>query len=283
MSKMYDPEILRRLQLCELSILKDFIKVCEENGLSYFGLAGTGIGALRHGGFIPWDDDIDVGMPRADYNKAMEIFQRDYADKYTVVNAERYDDFPVMNTHIIINDSKFLTEEDKRGNYPTGIFLDVFPMDKTAPTEEERKKHLKKTWILNKLLIVKHIPFPNLPFKGFTKKAVHCCTAVAWFFLNLFCISHKKLYDMCVKECTKYNDSDTGFLAYCCDTLALTNIYNEAELYPLRKIKFEDVELNFPNNLEKSLEILYGDYMQLPPVEDRKNHSPCELEFPKEA
>ena len=141
MSKMYDPEILRRLQLCELSILKDFIKVCEENGLSYFGLAGTGIGALRHGGFIPWDDDIDVGMPRADYNKAMEIFQRDYADKYTVVNAERYDDFPVMNTHIIINDSKFLTEEDKRGNYPTGIFLDVFPMDKTAPTEKKRKKH----------------------------------------------------------------------------------------------------------------------------------------------
>ena len=55
----YDPKILRKLQGCELDILKDFIKICEENNLTYFGFAGTAIGAIRHGGFIPWYDDID--------------------------------------------------------------------------------------------------------------------------------------------------------------------------------------------------------------------------------
>ena len=75
MSKFYAPEILKRVQNEEMGILKDFITVCEENDLRYFAIAGTGIGAVRHGGFIPWDDDIDVAMPRADFEKAMAIIE----------------------------------------------------------------------------------------------------------------------------------------------------------------------------------------------------------------
>ena len=65
--KEYDEATLKKVQQMELAILKDFIQICTENNLSYFGLAGTGIGAIRHKGFIPWDDDIDVGLPRKDY------------------------------------------------------------------------------------------------------------------------------------------------------------------------------------------------------------------------
>lgn len=69
----YDSETLKKVQSTELALLKDFIKICDDNNLTYFGIAGTGIGALRHSGFIPWDDDIDVALPRADYEKALEI------------------------------------------------------------------------------------------------------------------------------------------------------------------------------------------------------------------
>ncbi|MBQ6885587.1 MAG: LicD family protein [Clostridia bacterium] len=282
MAGQYDPEILRKLQLCELEILNDFIKVCEENNLTYFGFGGTGIGALRHGGFIPWDDDIDLCIPRADYVKAMEIFERDFADKYTVVSAEKFNDFPVMNTHIIINDSKFITAEDKRGNYPKGIFLDIFPVDNAPADETLRKKYMRKAWFLSKLLILKHLPFPNLPLTGIKAKIAHCVTATAWLFLNVFFISHKFLYNLCLKECTKYNHQETGVWAYSCDTVADASVFVKSKSLPLRKEKFENIEICFPNNLEENLTALYGDYMQIPPPEKRHNHRPDVLEFPTE-
>lgn len=282
LASSYEPHVLRKLQLCELEILNDFIKVCEENNLSYFGFAGTGIGALRHGGFIPWDDDIDLCIPRDQYEIAMQIFERDYADKYTVVNAKKYDDFPVMNTHIIINDSQFVTTEDKRGSYPKGIFLDIFPVDNTLADEKQRNKHLRKAWFFSKLLILKHIPFPHLPFRGFKAKLAHCVTASVWLVLNALFISHKTLYNMCLKQCTKYNNQETGVLAYCCDTDATTSVFIKEKTFPLRKEKFENTEINFPNNLEETLTTLYGDYMTIPPKEKQINHCPDILVFPSE-
>ena len=74
MSREYDQATLQRLQKLELDILKDFIYVCDKYDLTWFSFAGTAIGALRHGGFIPWDDDIDVWMPREDYNRLIESF-----------------------------------------------------------------------------------------------------------------------------------------------------------------------------------------------------------------
>lgn len=280
MSKQYDPEVLKKLQKCELEILNDFTKICEENSLSYFGFGGTGIGALRHGGFIPWDDDIDLAIPREEYKIAMNILKQDYADKYTVVNAETFNDFPVMNTHIIINDSKFITEEDKYGKYPKGIFLDIFPIDNTPNDETLRTKHLKKTWLLSKIFIIKHIPFPHVPFKGIKAKLAHCVTAVMWLLLKL--VSHKFLYRLCLKECTKYNNTQTDYFAYCCGSKFCGNVFNKKQLYPLRKVPFEDTQVYFPNNLEDILTAEYGDFMQVPPPEKRTNHSPKILEFPKE-
>lgn len=279
-SKSYEPQILKKLQLCELEILNDFIKVCEENNLIYWGFAGTGIGALRHSGFIPWDDDIDLYIPREDYKKAVEIFERDFADKYTVVNAEKFNDFPVMNTHIIINDSQFVTTEDKRGNYPKGIFLDIFPVDNAPIDENLRKKQQRKAWLLSKLLILKHIPFPHLPLSGFKAKIAHGITAMVWLFLNVFCVSHNFLYNLCLKECTKYNDIETDVWAYSCDTEAYTSVFIKSKTLPLRKEKFENTEIYFPNNLEEALTALYGDFMQIPPPEKQHNHCPDILVFP---
>lgn len=78
----YEPKVLRKLQLAQCKILEDFIKICEDNELQYFIFAGCAIGVERHQGFIPWDDDIDIGMLRKDYDKFLKIVREKHTDKY---------------------------------------------------------------------------------------------------------------------------------------------------------------------------------------------------------
>ena len=277
----YTPEELKKLQKYELSILKDVIKVCEENELSYFGLAGTGIGALRHGGFIPWDDDIDIGLLRNDYEKLMEIVKRDYAGKYTVVNADEFRGYPLMTTRITLNGTVFIEESLKNINSPLGIFLDVYALDNIPYDVKKAKRQAIGAWVYSKLLILKHIPFPVLPVKGVLGKTIHAITAMVFAFLNVFFISHNFLYKRCKKISCKYNKTACNAYGYFCDTSYSTNTFTHEQLFPLRKIKFEDIEMCFPNKLEESLEKMFGDYMQLPPPEKRKNHYPHKLVFPE--
>mgnify|MGYP000388150720 FL=1 len=100
-SKFYEPEVLKQLQGEILSILDDFIRICEDYHLEYFGIAGTGIGALRHKGFIPWDDDIDIAMPRRDFERLLRIVEKKMSDRYLVLNAERYPNYPLMTTRLV--------------------------------------------------------------------------------------------------------------------------------------------------------------------------------------
>ncbi len=278
----YDNETLSRVQRAELSIFKDFKEICENASLTYFGLAGTGIGALRHEGFIPWDDDIDVGLLRKDYDKLIEIVKRDYSDKYIVVNGDEFSEYPLMTTRIVLKGTKFIEESLKNVKCPLGIFLDVYAFDCAAADERKRIKQARGAWLFSKLLILKHIPFPVLPFTGIKKKLAYCVTASVWAFLNVFCISHKWLYNKCKSISCKYNDTDTGFYGYFCDTAMFSNFFEKQDLFPIRTEKFEDTQMCFPRNLEKSLTAMFGDYMQLPPPEKRKNHFPYVLEFSKE-
>lgn len=278
----YDNETLSRVQRAELSIFKDFKEICENASLTYFGLAGTGIGALRHEGFIPWDDDIDVGLLRKDYDKLIEIVKRDYSDKYIIVNGDEFSEYPLMTTRIVLKDTKFIEESLKNVKCPLGIFLDVYAFDCAAADEKKRIKQARGAWFFSKLLILKHIPFPVLPFTGIKQKLAYCVTAIVWAFLNIFCISHKWLYNKCKSISCKYNDTDTGFYGYFCDTAMFSNFFERQDLFPVRTEKFEDTQMCFPRNLEKSLTAMFGDYMQLPPPEKRKNHFPYVLEFSKE-
>ena len=121
--KYYDEVILRRLQLEELEILKDFISLCSDHKLTYFGIAGTAIGAIRHSGFIPWDDDIDVAMPREDYNKFVALAEKNLSDKYLVVDCERFPDYPLMTGRLVKRGTEFV-EWNLRGlDFPNGIFF----------------------------------------------------------------------------------------------------------------------------------------------------------------
>lgn len=120
--KEYDDETLHHVQRLELMILKDFIKVCTEHNLTYFAYAGTGLGALRHKGFIPWDDDIDVCLPAADHDKVLRIFEEQYSDKYEVINAQKNPQYPLPTSRIMIKGTQFCEEALRDLPLDLGIF-----------------------------------------------------------------------------------------------------------------------------------------------------------------
>lgn len=109
--KEYESETLKKVQALQLGILKDVISICEAHGLIWFAFAGTAIGAIRHKGFIPWDDDIDIGMPRNDYENLLRILNEEYSDKYIVANPEYFKNYGGMIGKIMIRGTKFVYEE----------------------------------------------------------------------------------------------------------------------------------------------------------------------------
>lgn len=280
--KEYDQETLKKVQRAELSILKDFVSLCDRHGLVYFGIAGTGIGALRHKGFIPWDDDIDVAMPREDYEKFRKLVRDEMGDKYLLMNTEENENYPLMTARLMLRGTEFREEALKDIDCPLGIFLDLYPLDKVSDDPEECKKQFRDAWFWSKMMILRSIPFPVLGFGGIKAKAAHAVCAAVYGVMAMLHISKRWLYRKCLEACTRYSRLEkTARIDFLCDTTPYMNIHETKGLFPLQKLQFEDIYLDFPGNLHDNLTREYGEYMQLPPEEKRKNHYPYKLDFGK--
>lgn len=278
--KEYDQETLHKVQQVELSILKDFMELCDRHGLIYFGIAGTGIGALRHKGFIPWDDDIDVAMPREDFEQFRKYVRMELSDTYLLMDTEENENYPLMTSRLMKKGTEFREEALKGIDCPLGIFLDLYPLDKLSDDPAEFKKQARDAWFWSKLLILRSIPFPVLGFGGAKARLVHAACGTAHALLCVFHISKKWIYGRCKEACTRYNHYEkTQRIDFLCDTTPYMNIHETEGMFPLQKLEFEDVLLNFPGNIHSNLTREYGDYMQLPPEEKRKNHFPYRLDF----
>ena len=128
-SKQYDEIVLKKLHGVQVEMLHDFAQVCEKYKLPYFAVYGTAIGAVRHAGFIPWDDDIDVGMLRVDYDKFMEIFSKEMSDKYNLLTPQIDGRYSCTVTHIQRKNTKFVSEVTQNLKCEQCIFMDIFPFD----------------------------------------------------------------------------------------------------------------------------------------------------------
>lgn len=277
--KEYDDITLKKVQSIELEILKDFIKLCDKHDIQYFGIAGTGIGALRHKGFIPWDDDIDVAMLRKDYIRFKEVVKKEINDKYYLLDTEEDENYPLMTSRLIKRNTKFREFSLKDVECDFGIFLDIYPLDNLADDSKALKKQAIMAWFLSKILILRSVKYPYVPFKGIKRKIIHIICTIIHYLLVVFGMSKKKIYTKCKHVCTKYNDVETDSVGFLCDTNPYWNTIKRCEIYPLVKLEYEGIYVNFPKNLHGLLKNQYGDYMQLPPVEKRKNHYPYELDF----
>lgn len=281
-SKFYEPEVLKQLQGEILSILDDFIRICEDYHLEYFGIAGTGIGALRHKGFIPWDDDIDIAMPRRDFERLLRIVEKKMSDRYLVLNAERYPNYPLMTTRLVKKGTVFVEEVMKDVDCPFGIFLDLYVLDNVADNPVLYQIQSWTAWFWSKLMILRAIPRPTLQQRGIKAKLIWAVCGMAYKAMKLLHISPQWLRMRCERVCRKYNKYRTRRMAFLPDTSPYWNVVDRTRCYPLRKLEFEGRRMNFPGNIEEMLTKMYGDFMQLPPVEKRKTHTPSRLEFSKE-
>lgn len=279
MYKTYDPQTLKKLQSIELSILKDFLWLCQKYHLTYFSFAGTAIGALRHQGFIPWDDDIDVCMPRRDYQKLIRAVKKEFPDRYQVMNAEECEAYPLTTTRLMLRGTQFREEAFRDLDCDLGIFLDIYPFDPVPDDERAYKRQAFEAWFYSKLLILRCIPEPVISQTGWRAAVLRTACRGAHYLMKACGISRRGLYRRCRRAMTRYHGVPTGRISYLCDTNRFWNTIALEDLYPLRQEPFEDVYLNFPKNIEKMLSQMWPDFMTLPPVEKRKNHYPYKLEF----
>lgn len=282
MPKFYDPVTLKRLQQTELDILKDFMDLCDRHSLTYFGIAGTGIGAKRHGGFIPWDDDIDVAMPRKDFQLFLKYAKLELFDRYTALNAEYDSRYPLMTTRFMKKGTVFIEEALKDAGCPCGIFLDLYVLDNVADNRLAYELQSWEAWFWSKLLILRCMPKPYLFQTGWKASLIWTICGLVHYTMRLLHISPAFLRKRCEKVCRRYEHVKTRRTAFLPDTSPYWNVFDMTKLYPLRKLQFEHLELNFPNNVEELLTNQYGDYMQMPPADKRKTHYPYRLEFGKE-
>lgn len=280
--KEYDPEELKKLQKVQTEILADFITICKKYNLSYYMEGGSGIGAVRHHGFIPWDDDIDVTMPRKDYDVFLAVLDDEMGDKYKILNPLTDKNYTCNVTKLQKKGTKFVPYIGRNLKCDFCIDIDIFPLDKVAPDKKLRSRQLKKTWVLNKLIFLCGIGDPVVPLKGIAKVAATAVIKMIHLFLKVFHVSPVFLYKMLEKEETRYNDSDSHYYNAFRSIYAPKQVISDKDLFPLCEMKFENLMVNMPNNYDKFLTNLFGDYMTMPPEDKRINHCPYLLDFGEE-
>ena len=277
----YTPEQLQRLWRIELEIYEAIAAVCETHGLRYYAGCGTTLGAVRHQGFIPWDDDMDVCMPRKDYEAFLQIAPKELPEKMEIQGIGFTDGY-VMPFIKVQNRKTTLAEEtDLYRTYHSGIFVDVFPLDAAAPTEALKKQHFMRCWRLARACVLSEYGKPKLPEE--TKGTVRYLAQAGCLVIHgLFRLAGRKpvyFYRKFVQEARKYEREEPSEYVQMCDK-AFPPEYNLAKtLFPTRPVPFEDTEVMIPADADTYLKDLYGDYMQLPPPEKRHNHLPAVLDF----
>jgi len=274
----YAPGDLDRLHRVELMIYKDFSRVCDAHGLTYFGFSGTSLGALRHKGFIPWDDDMDIGMPRDDFETFKKVFS-EMGDKYYLECADEDEHWPSTVTRVMVKDTAFRDVPFRDIPCRFGIFMDLVPFDYIPDDDKLYRKQAFTAWFWSKIHIIRCMPRPYVAGKGVKQSLLRGACFCAHYVLRALGIRERTLYLKCKKAMMRYADQPSKRISYLCDTDRFANTIALEDLYPIRHVPFEDTTLAIPKEAEKMLEQMYPDFMTPPPPEKRKNHCPLKLDF----
>jgi lipopolysaccharide cholinephosphotransferase len=258
-------EELRKIGLVQLSIMDEVHKICEEEKITYYMIAGTLLGAVRHKGFIPWDLDIDIGMPREDYERFKMVCERRLKYPYKYLD---YTNCPVFfRPHALITrmDTKIEIKYDHVNPklLDLGIYIDVFPLDNAPDDSKTRAKHADK---LKKIRKWKDRRIPYSYSYNRWKRYVHYAvsTLLGW-------VSIRRINQQQQNQMQKYRNENTKCLCsmgsqYAYEKQCMSRgIYGKPTL-----LEFEGRRYFAPEKYLDYLTHLYGDYMSLPPEEKRQ-------------
>lgn len=263
-----------------IMMLKDFIKICEDYDLKWYAHYGTAIGALREKGFIPWDEDVDILMPRNDLTQFTEIVINDYSDKYEMINSEINVNYPMATTRMMLKGTKLEDSSLATMEFPSMIFLDLFPLDSIADNKKDRKEQIRKAWLFNKLQIIKLVRHPFIAGSGFKSKFLKFGVKLLRTGFKVPFIQKMNFNKKALDWQTKYDDlEDTKYIGFLCDTAPTMDLYLRSDFEPARWMDFEEIQLRFPNKIEKHLTELYGDYMTPIDASRRDDHFPDILDL----
>lgn len=279
MMKQYDDKTLKKLQQTEIDMLADIIDICEKYDINYFGIYGTLIGAIRHNGFIPWDDDMDIGMFREDYEKFEKVFDRELGDKYDLMTPLREKGFASTVIKVEKKGTKFVPECSKKMKCKQGIFIDIFIYDKVSSDQKLYQKQAKKTRFLARLIFLAGSPDPEIPLKGITKVAAEIICKSVHYLLKIVPGIHVFLYKKFEKYSTMANGEETDIYVMFQDNEPDKSIAKKSDILPCKQIAFDGVQMSIPQNYDDVLRKRYGEYMTLPPVAERVNHAAYILDF----
>ncbi len=288
------PEQIRKMQLLQLEILKEFDRICRKNNLKYTLCGGSMLGAVRHKGFIPWDDDIDVSMLRDEYEKFCEICKTDLDEKkYFLQTVDTDPEYRLVYGRILLNGTSFIRAGQEHVKSKTGVFIDIFPRDGSSdvlliravqsllgllmrktlysPVGKLRSKNklyrmlfsllstLPRTWSLNLLSVIRFLNF------GKDTELVAC--------YGLMGDKEKKKLEMGTKGYREYkrrlkDESKLEKAKRKEREKGLKRVYFQK----LTEIEFEDVQVMVSEYYDDWLKMNYDNYMELPPEHKRVMH-----------
>ena len=191
-NKEYEPEILQKLHTLQLEMLSDLQKICEKYNLEYFAVFGTALGAVRHKGFIPWDDDIDVGMLRKDYDIFIQVAEKEMVDKYQIMTPEIEKKYACCVTKFQRKDTKFISYLSDKLECDQCIFIDIFPFDCIAPKKKQARKQQMITLFLDRLIYLCGSAHPIIPYTGIK---YYMAAGICWcvhYISKIMHLSHKQ-------------------------------------------------------------------------------------------
>lgn len=260
---------LKETQQVSFEILKRIKGLCDKLGLKYVLAWGTLIGAIRHHGFIPWDDDVDIMMPRPDHDKLIHymLTHKEEIAPLQVFNSETCKDYPYLLTRI--SDSRYVVHTDNEKDFGLGVFVDIYIEEGAGNSKEQALSILNKTHGLVSLLFLStRQRYVFGLTKGWKKRLIKI---PAFVYAHLMGKNYFKRKIMSYVDAADYANS-----SWVADITWAT--HPEKEVFPKTifdnfiEVEFEGEKFRTPKDYDKVLRQVYGDYMQLPPEKDRIAH-----------
>ena len=274
-----DKELLRRVQLLLTMILGEFDRVCAQLEIPYVVYGGTAIGAVRHRGFIPWDDDADVCMLRGDYERFLREAPTLLGEQSALENSRTHADYPNMFTNMVLKGTLFIPEFIKKSPHRMPLGLDIFPLDNLPDDPEAFRKQARSTWFWGRLLYLQGTPKPYLEVEGPARGLILSATFCIYWALRIARVKPRFIQRQWEKAARRYEHQKTVRVADFGDRSPSSWAVTPDELYPAIDVPFESISVSIPREYDAVLSRGFGDYMELPPVAKRKNHQPYVIDL----